>query len=79
MKIVILEWDVHHGDGTQTIFYKDDNPLFIPIHRHDNGKFYPFKTGVVKEKGEENTKGLGYNINIPLDTKCITTKGPSLY
>ena len=76
-KIAILDWDVHHGDGTQAIFYKDDNPLFISIHRHDNGKFYPFKTGFVKEKGEENTKGLGFNINIPLDTKCVISKGPS--
>lgn len=76
-KIAILDWDVHHGDGTQAIFYKDDNPLFISIHRHDNGKFYPFKTGFVKEKGEENTKGLGYNINIPLDTKCVVSKGAS--
>ena len=76
-KIAILDWDVHHGDGTQTIFYKDDNPLFISIHRHDNGKFYPFKTGFVKEKGEESTKGLGFNINIPLDTKCVISKGAS--
>ena len=76
-KIAILDWDVHHGDGTQAIFYKDDNPLFISIHRHDNGKFYPFKTGFVKEKGEENTKGLGFNINIPLDTKCVISKGAS--
>jgi len=52
-KIAILDWDVHHGDGTQSIFYKDSNPLFISIHRHDNGKFYPFKTGFVKEKGED--------------------------
>ena len=77
MKIAILDWDVHHGDGTQAIFYKDDNPLFISIHRHDNGKFYPYKTGFVKEKGEENTKGLGFNINIPLDTKCVISKGSS--
>ena len=76
-KIAILDWDVHHGDGTQAIFYKEDNPLFISIHRHDNGKFYPYKTGFVKEKGEENTKGLGFNINIPLDTKCVISKGPS--
>ena len=76
-KIAILDWDVHHGDGTQAIFYKDDNPLFISIHRHDKGKFYPFKTGFVIEKGEENTKGLGYNINIPLDTKCVVSKGAS--
>ena len=74
-KIAVLDWDVHHGDGTQAIFYKEQNPLFISIHRHDSGKFYPFKTGFVKEKGEEN--GLGYNINIPLDTKCAISKGPS--
>ena len=74
-KIAILDWDVHHGDGTQSIFYKDSNPLFISIHRHDSGKFYPFKTGFVKEKGEDN--GLGYNINIPLDTKCAISKGAS--
>ena len=75
LKIAVLDWDVHHGDGTQAIFYNDSNPLFISIHRHDNGKFYPFKTGFVKEKGENN--GLGYNINIPLDTKCAISKGPS--
>ena len=74
-KIAILDWDVHHGDGTQAIFYQESNPLFISIHRHDNGKFYPFKTGFVKEKGEGS--GLGFNINIPLDTKCAISKGPS--
>ena len=76
-KIAILDWDVHHGDGTQAIFYEDENPLFISIHRHDNGKFYPFKTGFVKEQGKEDSKGLGFNINIPLDTKCIVSKGAS--
>ena len=75
IKIAILDWDVHHGDGTQAIFYNEQNPLFISIHRHDNGKFYPFKTGFVGEKGEQN--GVGYNINIPLDTKCAISKGPS--
>ena len=74
-KIAILDWDVHHGDGTQAIFYQESNPLFISIHRHDNGKFYPFKTGFVKEKGEGS--GLGFNINIPLVTKCAISKGPS--
>ena len=75
IKIAILDWDVHHGDGTQAIFYNEQNPLFISIHRHDSGKFYPFKTGFVGEKGEQN--GVGYNINIPLDTKCVISKGPS--
>ena len=74
-KIAIIDWDVHHGDGTQKIFYNKKNPLFISIHRHDKGKFYPQITGFTKEKGEN--EGEGYNINIPLDTKCNITNGPS--
>ena len=74
-KIVIIDWDVHHGDGTQKIFYEKKNPLFISIHRHDKGKFYPQITGFSKEIGEK--EGEGYNINIPLDTKCNITNGSS--
>jgi histone deacetylase 6 len=74
-KIVIIDWDVHHGDGTQKIFYDKKNPLFISIHRHDKGKFYPQITGFSKEIGEK--EGEGYNINIPLDTKCNITNGSS--
>ena len=74
-KIAIVDWDVHHGDGTQKIFYGNNNPLFISIHRHDKGKFYPQITGFTKEKGEN--EGLGYNINIPLDTKCNIVNGNS--
>ena len=74
-KIVIIDWDVHHGDGTQKIFYEKKNPLFISIHRHDKGKFYPQITGFTKEKGEN--EGEGFNINIPLDTKCNITNGSS--
>ena len=55
-KIVIIDWDVHHGDGTQKIFYDKKNPLFISIHRHDKGKFYPQITGFTKEKGEVKAK-----------------------
>ena len=74
-KIAIIDWDVHHGDGTQKIFYNKKNPLFISIHRHDKGKFYPQITGFSKEIGEK--EGEGYNINIPLDTKCNITNGSS--
>lgn len=74
-KVAIIDWDVHHGDGTQKIFYKRQNPLFISIHRHDEGKFYPYVTGYINEVGED--EGKGYNVNIPLDTKSIITKGTS--
>ena len=74
-KIAIIDWDVHHGDGTQKIFYNKKNPLFISVHRHDAGKFYPFVTGFTKEHGEE--EGNGFNLNIPLDTKISITNGNS--
>ena len=46
-KIAIVDWDVHHGEGTQKIFYERKDVLFISMHRFDNGKFFPH----VKESG----------------------------
>lgn len=63
-KIAIIDWDVHHGNGTQEIFYDRDDVLFIDIHRYDGINFYP-KTGSINETGIR--KGKGYTINIPLD------------
>lgn len=60
-KILIIDWDVHHGNGTQQIFYDNPNVLYISLHRWDNGHFYPF-TGAPDECGEE--KGEGTNVNI---------------
>jgi acetoin utilization deacetylase AcuC-like enzyme len=68
-KIAIIDWDVHHGDGTQEIFYKEQNPLFISLHRFDKGNFYPTVTGKNSEQGED--EGKGYNINIPWNTRGI--------
>jgi len=51
-KVAILDWDVHHGDGTQHALQKDKNILFISIHRYDNGSFYPNTDfGNVKNQG----------------------------
>jgi len=60
-RICILDYDVHHGNGTQEIFYETDSVFFIDIHR-DN--FYPF-TGKKEEVGKG--KGKGYTLNIPLE------------
>jgi len=60
-KVAVLDWDVHHGNGTQSIFYDDPNVLTISIHQ--DGLFPP-KSGLVSEQGEG--KGLNYAINIPL-------------
>lgn len=40
-KIAIVDWDAHHGEGTQNIFYKRKDILYISLHRYDYGKFFP--------------------------------------
>ena len=60
-KILILDWDVHHGNGTQSIFYEDASVLFISIHQAHN---YPEDSGTIEEDGVG--EGCGYTINIPL-------------
>lgn len=61
-RILIFDWDAHHGDGTQEIFYETSKILYISIHQ--NGRtLYP-GTGFIDEIGEG--EGEGFNINIPL-------------
>lgn len=60
-RILILDWDVHHGNGTEDIFYDRDDVLFISIHEDNN---YPANSGQVDRVGR--SQGEGYNINIPL-------------
>jgi acetoin utilization deacetylase AcuC-like enzyme len=59
-KVAIIDWDVHHGNGTQDIFYSDPNVLYFSIHQ---AGIYP-RTGHVLETGAG--KGIGRNINVPL-------------
>lgn len=40
-RVAIFDWDIHHGDGTQSLFYEDDGVLFISLHRTDKLTFYP--------------------------------------
>lgn len=66
-KIVIVDWDIHHGNGTQKAFIDDPRVLYISIHRYDNGRFYPgTKHGNLDQVG--TGKGEGFNINIPWRT-----------
>uniref|UniRef100_A0A6T7NXX2 Histone deacetylase domain-containing protein n=1 Tax=Hanusia phi TaxID=3032 RepID=A0A6T7NXX2_9CRYP len=60
-RIVIIDWDVHHGNGTQQAFYDSDKVMFISIHQDRN---YPLDTGFADELGQG--LGLGFNCNIPL-------------
>lgn len=49
-RVLIVDWDVHHGNGTQNIFYQDPRVLYISLHRHDGGAFYP-GTGAIDDLG----------------------------
>jgi len=60
-KVLIVDWDAHHGNGTQAIFYDDPSVLYFSIHQDH---FYPH-TGRAAERGAG--KGLGFTINVPLE------------
>ena len=59
-RVAILDWDVHHGNGTQDIFYRDARVLYLSAHQ---SPFYP-GTGKTGEVGEG--EGLGFTVNVPL-------------
>jgi acetoin utilization deacetylase AcuC-like enzyme len=59
-RVAIVDWDLHHGNGTQKIFYRDDRVLYCSIHQ---GNIFPH-TGWVDEIGA--ARGKGYTINAPL-------------
>ncbi|XP_065142540.1 histone deacetylase 7 isoform X3 [Paramisgurnus dabryanus] len=60
-KVLIVDWDVHHGNGTQEIFYNDPSVLYISLHRYDNGNFFPGSGGPT-EVG--SGAGEGFNVNV---------------
>lgn len=60
-RVAVLDWDVHHGNGTEHIYYERDDVLSISIHEERN---YPVDTGALEDQGKG--KGKGYNMNIPL-------------
>ncbi|OJT11513.1 Histone deacetylase clr3 [Trametes pubescens] len=67
-RILILDWDVHHGNGTQRAFYDDPSVLYISLHRYEGGNFYPNGPfGSMTSCGEG--AGLGYSVNIPWPEK----------
>lgn len=59
-RVAILDWDVHHGNGTQEIFYEDDTVLYASLHQYPS---YP-GSGAADEQGRG--KGLGTTVNCPL-------------
>lgn len=70
-RVLIVDWDVHHGQGTQHIFYDNPKVLYVSIHRYDNGNFFPKSSdGNFTEVGEG--AGRGFNVNIPWNKKGMS-------
>jgi len=56
-RVAIVDWDVHHGNGTQEIFYADPSVLFVSLHQDD---LYPKGFGTLEQRG------AGSTVNVPL-------------
>ncbi|MEW6324683.1 MAG: histone deacetylase [Nitrospirota bacterium] len=62
--VAIIDWDVHHGNGTQEIFYEDPTVLYISTHQ------YPFYPGTGGEAETGKGAGAGYTLNCPMESGC---------
>jgi len=62
-RVLVIDIDVHHGNGTQDVFYERDDVLFVSMHRYPSVRFYPL-SGWASEEGEK--KGRGHTLNVPL-------------
>ena len=60
-RFAVLDWDVHHGNGTEAVFYDRADVLTVSLHQERN---YPMDTGDFADRGRGD--GVGYNLNIPL-------------
>ena len=60
-RVMIVDWDVHHGNGTQDAFYTDPGVLFVSLHQHN---WYPRLSGELEQVGRG--AGTGYTVNLPL-------------
>jgi acetoin utilization deacetylase AcuC-like enzyme len=64
-RVAVIDWDVHHGNGTEAVFWEDPDVLTISLHQDRN---YPLDTGGVEAVG--TGAGLGFNINLPMPPGC---------
>jgi acetoin utilization deacetylase AcuC-like enzyme len=72
-RVAIVDWDVHHGNGTQDIFYEDDSVLFFSMHQYP---WYP-GTGSSGETGSE--RGSGYTKNLPVRANTRSTEQRNMF
>lgn len=64
-RVAVVDWDVHHGNGTEAIFWEDPEVLTISLHQERN---YPLDTGGAEARG--GGAGAGFNLNLPLPPGC---------
>lgn len=70
-RILIVDWDVHHGQASQRMFYDDPRVLYFSIHRYEHGMFWPN----LRESDFDyigNGSGKGFNFNLPLNQTGMT-------
>lgn len=63
-RVAILDWDVHHGNGTQDIFYEDGSVFYFSTHQ---GGIFPH-SGEAEDHGAKQGKGTSYNVPLPAGT-----------
>ncbi|XP_050669840.1 histone deacetylase 6 isoform X1 [Leptidea sinapis] len=63
-RVLLVDWDVHHGNGTQDLTYDDSRILYLSIHRYDKGAFFPqSRDADVTAVGAHTARG--FNVNVP--------------
>jgi len=72
-RILVMDWDVHHGNGTQHSFYDDPGVLYVSTHQYP---YYP-GTGALSEVGQG--QGEGYTVNLPLSPRCGNAEYQELF
>uniref|UniRef100_A0A672IMB2 Protein deacetylase HDAC6 n=1 Tax=Salarias fasciatus TaxID=181472 RepID=A0A672IMB2_SALFA len=63
LRVLIVDWDVHHGNGTQHIFEEDSSVLYVSLHRYDNGVFFPSSEDAAPDRVGV-AAGAGFNVNV---------------
>ncbi|CAM4691602.1 unnamed protein product [Lepidochelys olivacea] len=64
MRVMILDWDVHHGNGTQHMFEEDPSVLYVSLHRYDRGSFFPTSEDADADRVGVGP-GRGFTLNVP--------------
>ena len=76
-KVLIFDWDIHQGDGTQTIFYDSDRVMLMSLHRCDDLNFFPGRKDSLPQY-TGNDGGKGYNVNVAWHTRRHNGKHGSM-